>query len=478
MENFRGVRFVLIYTMFLNLVATGAKIAVGYLTGSLSLIADGFDSLFDSLSNVIGLIAIYLARRPPDEDHPYGHRRYEILMTLVISVLLFLTCFAFLRSAYQRLLHPVAPQVTVWSFVSLLVSIAVHIYVTVYEKRRGEELKSEFLVADAMHTRADIFVSLGVMGSLTVVRMGYPILDTVLAVVIAGLIAKIGIEIIQGSTRILTDAAAIDVGRVEAIVQQVPGVTSSHHIRSRGQEDDIHLDLHIRVAPDMPLAQAHLIAHQVQRRLEEAIAGISDVVVHVEPQPGASVSVQGNAQMVLRARRDWPSEVDILMSVRQVAQEARMPVHHLNGHEIDGEYFVDLHLEVPAGLTLGEAHARASSLEDEIRARAPEIAEVSTHIEPARVVYEPGKVRDEQIVQMVRDVAEGLPEVRACRDIQAHWVEGKLFLTVRCTLDEQLPITQAHDITTLIEDRLKRRCADIADVSVHVEPAASGTLLR
>src|SRR5512136_2209019 len=107
MENFKGVRFVLIYTMVLNLVATVAKVAVGYLTGSLSLLADGFDSFFDSFSNVIGLVAIYVARRPADEDHPYGYRRYEILMTLVVSGLLFLTCFQILRSAYQRLVNPV-----------------------------------------------------------------------------------------------------------------------------------------------------------------------------------------------------------------------------------------------------------------------------------------------------------------------------------------------------------------------------------
>lgn len=456
MENFKGIRFVLIYTMFLNLLATTAKIAVGYLTGSLSILADGFDSLFDSFSNVIGLVAIYLARRPPDEDHPYGHRRYEILMTLVISVLLFFTCFEILKSAYQRLLHPVVPQITVWSFGSLLVSIAVHIYVTIYEKRRGEELKSEFLVADAMHTRADIFVSVGVMGGLTVVRMGYPILDTILAVVIAALIAKIGIEIIRSSTRILTDAAAVDIAKIVSIVQQVPGVTSYHHIRSRGQEDDIYLDLHIRVAPDTPLAQAHSIAHQVQHKLLDTISGAKDVVVHVEPQPGSGHLPQG----------------DVLGRVRKVAQESGASVHHLNVHEIEGKYFVDLHLEVPTGLTLSEAHAQASFLEDRIKRKMPEIAEVSTHVEPTLATSaECDTAEDAQLAQMVHEAIQGFPEVRDCHDIQARWVEGKLVLTVHCTLDEHLPIEQAHDITSLIEDRVRNRCADIARVSIHVEPA-------
>jgi cation diffusion facilitator family transporter len=462
MGNFKGVRFVLIYTMLLNLVATGVKLFVGYLTGSLSLIADGFDSLFDSLSNVIGLVAIHLARRPADEDHPYGHRRYEILMTMLISLLLFFTCFEILKSAYERLLRPVRPEVTIWSFVSLLVSIAVHVYVTTYEKRRGEELRSEFLVADAMHTRADIFISVGVMAGLIVVQMGYPILDSALAVVIAVLIARIGVDIIRSSTRILTDSAALDVSKVTEIVVQVPGVTSCHHIRSRGQEDDIHLDLHIRVAPNMPLAEAHHIAHQVQRRLLESIPGARDVVVHVEPQPGT---------------RELPEAGgNTLASVQKAAQAAGASFHHLNAHEIDGRYFVDLHLEVPRGLTLGEAHAQATRLEERIRAEAPEIAEINTHIEPALTpASDCAKLDDSQIVQLVREATRDMPEVLDCHEIQALRVEGRLLLTVHCTLREQLPIAQAHDITTAIEDRLQRSCAEIADVTVHVEPDASST---
>jgi len=457
MDNFKGVRFVLIYTMFLNLLATGVKLVAGYLTGSLSIIADGFDSLFDSLSNVIGLIAIYVARRPPDEDHPYGHRRYEILLTMLISLLLFFTCFEILRSAYGRFLHPVSPKITVWSFASLLVSIAVHVYVTIYEKRKGEELRSEFLIADAMHTRADIFVSLSVMGGLIVMRAGYPILDAVLAVGIAVLIARIGIEIIRSSTRILTDAVAVDVARVASIVQRVPGVTSCHHIRSRGQEDDVHLDLHIRVSPEMPLVQAHMVAHQVQRKLLESIPGTRDVMVHVEPQPGSGQR----------------SESDALANVRKVAQESGAAIHHLNADEIGGKYFVDLHLEVPDGLTLGEAHARASQLEERIKAGSPEIAEINTHIEPTLLTTSacerPGNA---DLEHMISEATQSMPEVLDCRETQAHWVEGKLFLAVRCILDEGLPIVEAHDIATAIEDRLRRKCPEIAHVSVHVEPGS------
>jgi len=459
MERFAAVRSVLLYTLLLNLVVTAAKLAVGYITGSLSIIADGYDSLFDGITNVIGLAAIYLARRPPDKDHPYGHRRYEALMTLSVSALLFFTCYSILQNAYQRFLNPTVPEVNFWSFAALFFSIAVHVYTAGYELRRGRELKSEFLIADASHTRADILVTVGVIAGLIMVRIGYPWADTVIAAVIALIIAKIGVDIIRSSARILTDTAVVETDQVAAIMQQIPGVQSYHRIRSRGQEDDVHLDLHIRVAPDMPLAQAHSIAHEAQRRLMGTLDGVRDVLIHVEPQPGAPH----------RPHRDLQAEV------RTVALGLGVPIHHLNAHKVAGQYSVDLHLEVPDGLTLGQAHAQASLLEDEIKVQIPEVAEIHTHIEPTAATHAKcdEALKDLQREQIARELTRDVPGVRDCHDVKVRQIGAKLFLTLHCVLDEQLPVAEAHDIATLVEERLRRGCPDIASVSVHVEPATS-----
>ncbi len=457
METFAAVRFVLVFTLFLNMFVTVAKIGVGYLTGSLSILADGFDSLFDGVTNVIGLIAIYLARRPADKDHPYGHRRYETLMTLAVAALLFVTCYGILQSAYERLRNPTTLNVNVWSFASLLLSIAVHFFTARYEIRRGRELKSEFLVADASHTSADILVTIGVIVGLIVVRAGYAWIDTLMAVVIALVIAKIGIDIIRSGARVLTDAAAIAADQVAIIVQGVPGVQSFHRIRSRGQEDDVHVDLHIRVASDLPLDQAHSVGHEVQRQIMSAIDGVQDVIVHVEPQ----------------AVTHHTSHDNLLNRVRDIADSLGMPVHRLNAHEIAGQYYVDLRIEVPNGWTLGESHARANSLEDGIKGQIPEVVEVHTHIEPS--VTSPGRLDstpdDAQRVQTVRELAREVSGVRDCHEVRVRRVGDKLFLTLHCSTDEQMPIAVAHDIATLVEDRVRRAYTNVAGVSVHVEPA-------
>jgi cation diffusion facilitator family transporter len=448
MESFAAVRFVLLFTMFLNLIVTAAKIGVGYVTGSLSILADGFDSLFDSVTNVIGLVAIYLARRPPDEDHPYGHRRYETLMTLSVSVLLFVTCYGILRGAYERWLDPVVFEVNAWSFASLLLSIAVHLFTARYETRRGRELRSEFLIADASHTSADILVTIGVIVGLVVVRMGYAWVDTLAAVVIALIIAKIGVDIIRSSAMVLTDAAAIETDQVAAVIRQVPGVQSYHRIRSRGLEDDVHLDLHVRVAPDMPLAEAHSIAHEVQSRIIDAIDGVRDVIVHMEPEPGNS-----------HLQYD-----DLLAGVRNIARGLGLSVHHLAAHEIAGQYYVDLHLEVPSGLSLGEAHRQASLLESRVRSRLTDVTEIHTHIEPTP----PSGVECGETVEDQQRVLD-------CHEVKVRQIGDELSLTMHCTVEEHLPVAQAHDIATVIEERVRMACPDIGSVSVHVEPSTTET---
>lgn len=287
MLNYRAVRRVLWITMGLNLVATVAKLAVGYWTGSLSLIADGFDSVFDSASNVVGLVGIYLAARPADEDHPYGHRKAETMTALVISSLLFLTTWELIQSAVERLRDPslIVAKVNVWSFAALLLSIAVHVIVVWYELREGRKLHSDVLVADALHTRADIFVSLSVIGGLIAVRLGFPLADPILALIISLVIAKIGIDIIREGSPALMDKVVVSPEEIKEIALSVPGVLLCHKVRSRGHETAVYIDLHISVAPSTPIARAHQIAHRVQGRLRERVPYLQDATIHIEPAP-------------------------------------------------------------------------------------------------------------------------------------------------------------------------------------------------
>ena len=284
----KQVNDVLWRVLFLNLVVAAAKIITGLLTASISILADGFHSAMDASSNVIGLIGSTIASRPPDHDHPYGHQKYETFATLGIGLLLLLTSWNVLRSVIERFLQGGAPEVTALSFGVIIVTIMVNWLVVAYEKREGKRLNSSLLLADAAHTKSDIFVSFSVLASLVAVKLGWLWIDAAVALIIVIVIAHTGLKIVRRASEVLADSAVIDIEQVENIVLAIDGVESCHKIRSRGSADAVHLDLHIQVDGQMPLEKAHLLGHNAQDRLMEAL-DVADVLVHVEPVwwPGA-----------------------------------------------------------------------------------------------------------------------------------------------------------------------------------------------
>ena len=348
-----------------------AKLIVGYWTDSLSLIADGYDSAFDAASNIIGLVGVSMAARPADEDHPYGHRKTETMAALIIASLLFLTTWELIKSAVERLRDPslIQAEVNAWSFGALAVSILVHLVVVWYELRAGRRLHSDVLVADALHTRADIFVSLSVVGGLIAVQLGYPLADPIIALVVALFIAKIGLDIVRESSPTLLDEVAMSPEEVEEIVLSVPGVVSCHKIRTRGHEQAVYADLHIQVEPTITTERAHAIAHEVQQLLRQKAPDIQDVVIHVEPV--VTESMQQVRELAEQAVTGAAQEVEGVASCYQVEVSLS-----------EGQYVLGFHCAVNGKASVEEAHRSASALEALVRQRLPQIRRVVVHVEP------------------------------------------------------------------------------------------------
>jgi cation diffusion facilitator family transporter len=210
MTYYAIVRRILIIIFVLNLLVALAKGCWGLYTGSLSMTSDGLHSLFDASSNIIGLVGIWMASRPPDKEHPYGHSKFETFASLGIAVLLFATCIQIIIAAMDRFLNPSVPDVTELSFVIMGTTLAINVGISAYEYSIGKKLKSSILVADSMHTRSDVYASIGVIVGLAAVKMGYPVADPIIALLITGLIFLTGFEIIKDSSKILLDKALIE----------------------------------------------------------------------------------------------------------------------------------------------------------------------------------------------------------------------------------------------------------------------------
>ena len=278
----------LVSVLVLNLLVATAKIVFGYASGAISILSDGFHSLTDAASNVAGLVGVRAARQPPDEDHPYGHRKYETVAAAAVTVFLLLLVIEVLRNAFNHLSGRSEPHVTTTaSFVVMLVTVAVNLAVVSYESRAAARLGSEVLLADAMQTRGDVWSSLTVIGALVGARLGLPILDPLAALVVAGFIGYAGFQVARATTGILSDHIVFSDADLERVVMSVPGVIGCEKIRTRGSADHVFLDLHVWLPPEMSLRDAHDLSHVVKDRLMARYPQIADAVIHIEPPPTA-----------------------------------------------------------------------------------------------------------------------------------------------------------------------------------------------
>jgi cation diffusion facilitator family transporter len=281
-----AVNRVLTRVMFLNLAVALAKIAFGYASGAISILSDGFHSLTDASSNVVGLVGVRAAGRPPDEDHPYGHRKYETVAAAAITGFLLLVVLEILRNAFNAISGRSAPrQVSLVGFVVMGVTVVINYAVVKYESAEGERLGSEVLLADALQTRGDIWTSFAVILALAGVRAGVPLLDPLAAIAVAGFIGYAGFQIAKTTTMILSDRIVISESDLKGVVLSVEGVLGCHRIRTRGSVDHVFLDLHVWLPPSMPLTDAHDISHVVKDRLMARYPQIADAVIHIEPPP-------------------------------------------------------------------------------------------------------------------------------------------------------------------------------------------------
>lgn len=274
---------VLAITFVLNLAIALAKLLYGYQTHTLSMVADGFHSLMDSTSNIVGFVAISYAFAPPDEEHPYGHRKAEILASLFIGVLLGLTCLEIIKEVVSRAFHPTTPEVSLFSFAIMAVGIGINLWVVHYESKAGKRLNSPLLVSDAMHTRSDVFVSLSVILSLGAIWMHWYLLDILISLAITGVIGKMAYTLFSENLGILLDRIPINKEEITQLVESVEGVCHCHQIRAHGAPEALYLELHIWVNPEQSVTAAHELSHQVKNRLRESIEGLQDATIHIEP---------------------------------------------------------------------------------------------------------------------------------------------------------------------------------------------------
>lgn len=283
-DNFKQVRNVLWIILFANIGVAAAKIILGMVIKSSSITADGFHSLTDGSSNIVGLIGIWIASKPCDQDHPYGHRKFETLTGLFIVAMLMYLGLKIMVSSVSKFMNPVAPNITTQSLIVMLVTLGINLFISRYEYKKGAKLGSTILISDSMHTKSDIYVTIGVIITMIAIRLGVPpIIDSIASFVVAGFILHAAYEIFRVTSKVLVDGSIIDVESIENIVMKYDGVKGVHKIRSRGTTEDMHIDMHVLADSQLSLEVSHQFVHELENAIRKELNNNAEVIIHLEP---------------------------------------------------------------------------------------------------------------------------------------------------------------------------------------------------
>jgi len=285
MKKVKKIQLVLWLVLFANLTVAFIKIVIGYLIKSAGVMTDGLHSITDMSSNIIGLIGIHFAYKPGDKKHPYGHRKIENLAGLLIALLLLILAIKQSADAIKRFFHPLPLEISLLSLLLLILSLIINIFIAYYEYKQGKALNSTILISDSIHTKSDIFISLGVLTTLIAVKLGLPaFIDSVASLIVSVFILAAAYEIFKRTSGPLLDQAILDEDKIKEIVLSFHEVKDVHDIKSRGTEDDVYLDFHIIIDPSISFMESQL-TDSIEKKLKSNFCENMNINIRLEPCP-------------------------------------------------------------------------------------------------------------------------------------------------------------------------------------------------
>jgi len=327
----------------LDLLLGVAKIIIGLAANSLALISDGVHSLSDLLTDAFVLIITHVSHAEPDRDHPYGHRRFETLGTIALGIVLFAVASIIAFDSIGRLGEDSALPIPGWAGLMIaLVSIVSKEWIYRYTKRVAELTNSSLLLANAWHSRTDSFSSIAVLVGILGAMLGYPVMDSMAAIFVALMIAKIAWDLISASLRELVDTALPrdKVNAIYAHINQLDGIVDVHELRTRQHGGRSFVDLHVQVNKRISVSEGHFLADYISGSMKRAFPDISDIVVHIDPEEDIehgnipALPIRSKVEEVLYSR--WQPVLD-------KALVKRLDLHYLQ-NQIEVDLYLDIHL--------------------------------------------------------------------------------------------------------------------------------------
>ena len=453
-------RSVALNSVYAAVAITSLKIVVGVTTGSLGILSEAAHSGLDLVAAAITYLSVRVSDKPADADHQYGHGKVENFSAFIETGLLLLTCIWIVYEATKRLFfHSVEIEPSVWAFVVMAISIMVDFWRSRRLKRIADKYDSQALLADALHFSTDIWSSAVVILGLGLVLAGrtYSVprlakADPIAALVVACIVVYVSWRLARQTIDALLDGAPAGVrAKIIATVSSVDGVLEIDRVRIRRGGSKYFADVSIAMSRNVTFQKSEQVANEVSSGIRELLPG-ADVVVNA----------------VARASRGE----SLFDRIRAVATRNNLNVHDISVQDIHGALHVEQHVELDERMPLKEAHDRVTRLESEMRHDVPEISSILTHIEsePATIETSDGLVDAPSFETRIQSVTSAFPEVVDAHDLMFKRVAGRLYLSLHCTMKDDLPLARVHDIQTALESRFRQEVPDLFRVLIHPEP--------
>ena len=439
---------------------TALKVVVGVTTGSLGILSEAAHSGLDLVAAVITYFSVRVSDRPPDANHQYGHGKVENFSAFIETALLLATCIWIVYEAVKRLFfHSVEIEPSLWAFVVMGISIIVDLWRSRRLKRIAQKYDSQALLADALHFSTDVWSSSVVILGLALVLAGrtYSIprlskADPIAALIVACIVVYVSWRLARQTIDALLDAAPAGIrARIIRQVSRVDGVLAVDRVRIRRGGNKYFADISVAMPRNVTFQKSEQVGNDAASVVRTLLPG-ADVVVNATARASHGES--------------------LFDRIRAVATRNNLNVHDISVQDVNGELHVEQHVELDEKMQLKDAHDRVTRLETEMRGEIREISSILTHIEsePATIETSEGPVDAGSLERHIQTVSRSFPEVIDTHDLMFKRVAGRLYLSLHCTLKDDLPLARVHDIQTAMEGKFRQEVPSLFRVLIHPEP--------
>jgi cation diffusion facilitator family transporter len=441
-------------SVFASAGMAAAKFVVGIIIGSLALVSEALHSSVDVVATIITWMVVRVSDRPADDEHHYGHGKFESISALGVIALLYVLAGGILVESYSRLREGTPPPViSAIPFVVLLVDIAVNLWRARALHRAADETQSQALAADALHFASDVLGSIAVIAGLALAGLGYWWGDSAAAIAVAIMIAALGLRLARSTVETLLDRAPEGASKkARDAIRSVPGVVDIERVRVRMVGATHFIDAIVQVPRTSPIDRVDEIKQKAQAAVKSAL---------------------GDADLTFTAVPVALNNESVRERIMVIARNSGLAIHHITVHDLGGRLIVSIDLEVDANMALIAAHDVAQRLENNIRDEFGTEVEVDTHIEPLEPELPFGVDAAPERIETIKEALSRFAadtEIHDIHNVRVRNTEAGEIVNFHCRAAPSMSVIRVHDNVDAIERALRRAFPTVKRVISHAEP--------